>query len=194
MQQTQLQQQQATATTALKLGALSGKGWIALAVALSFVVCAVWLIPGLKAMSSRPASDAVVGELAPVADRDIDGALTTMSGVPLYLSQFKSQASGCPTPLAWVSVVRGSPQAPSTIRIQSGTYVSPIFALSAEPLRIAVPYPAPYETGRGSLLAVATGGGVTIALMPAWRLPPNVPAASHAVVWTPNKRCARRNG
>jgi hypothetical protein len=135
----------------------------------------------------------VASELAPVDDRDIDAAETTMSGSGGFLAQFKQRTTGCPVPLAWVAVARMPGQAGGTIRLISGSYVSPAFALSNAPTRIAIPYPAPYQAGQGRLTALHAGVSATIALSPAWDISAQG-EASHNVTWHSGKRCMQSDG
>jgi hypothetical protein len=152
----------------------------------------VWLLPGLVSGNAPLDADGMaVSELAPVADKDIAAALTTMGGSKDFLAQFKTDRNSCPAPLAWVSLVGGAAQSPVEVRIRSGAYVSPIFTPGRVPTRIAIPYPAPYAAGHGVLAAIDVGGDVTIALQPAWHISPSTsgPAQPKEVSWLPVKRC-----
>jgi hypothetical protein len=90
-------------------------------------------------------------ELAQVDDQEIAPALNTMGGSRSFQTQFKQGQAGCPQPLAWVSLARAKPGPPMTIRLRSGNYISPTFNLAGAPVRVAIPYPAPYEIGQGTL-------------------------------------------
>ena len=129
---------------------------------LSAILCSLWLMPDLAA-TPAPDNDAgaVGSELAPVDQQDIEGALTTMDGSPAALARFKERAGGCPVPLAWITVSPAAGQQKGTIRLRSGRYFSPDFVLSGVPVRIAIPYPAPYETGHGDLTVLHAGGSAT---------------------------------
>jgi hypothetical protein len=52
------------------------------------------------------------------------------------------------------------------VRIRSGQYVSPPIKLTPAPQRIAIPYPAPYPTGRGVLTLVGEADQVGFYLTP----------------------------
>lgn len=158
------------------------------------ILCAVaggtWLASGLTtATTPSNKGDLVASELAQVNDQDIDGALTTLIGDAAFVAQFKKRADGCQRPLAWVSLVRGSAQVPAQIRLQSGSYYSPVFSVTAVPVRVAIPYPAPYEVGHGALTAFDVGGSAVVALLPAWQLAGRDAGITHQVLWHPNKRC-----
>jgi len=167
--------------------------WPALAVALvSGLVSWLWLIPGLaNAVKFNMAGGVVSSELAQVDARDFAAALANMSDAPpQFLSQFKQGASKCPLPLAWVSVALAPGQPAGTLRVQSGGYISPAFALTAVPMRVAIPFPAPYEVGHGRLTVVGSGGNAIVALLPAWRVALQGGQATWEVTWRPTKRCA----
>lgn len=169
--------------------------WPAAAVALvSAIVCWFGLLPGLSGdTKGKPGDDAALAELAPVNEKDLSAALTTMGGSTAFLARFKQDEGSCPRPLAWVSIVRppGMP-AGAKVRIQSGSYISPIFEVPDAPMRVAIPYPAPYENGQGQLKAFMVGGGVTIGLLPTWLVSKS--GDIRTVNWHPAKRCAASNG
>jgi hypothetical protein len=151
-------------------------------------------------MSGQLASTADLGgtnvssDLAQVDDSERSAAVATLNGSDRFLAQFKEQQGRCPVPLAWVSVIRPAGQAGGTIRLRSGNYFSPVFDLGELPVRIAIPYPAPYEEGRGTLTALVDGGAAVIALQPPWHPLPPGPSASHQVTWPIVQRCKPANG
>jgi hypothetical protein len=176
-------------------GAIPGI-WPAASVAvLSAALCWVWLLSGV---SATPASDNGSGlatsELAAVGDRDITDALKTMGGTPASLARFKRRADGCPLPLAWVTVTPEANQPTEMIRLRSGSYYSPDFSLSGVPVRIAIPFPAAYDAGHGTLTVLHSGGNVTLGLNPAWHLTAQETSGSRLVTWQPGQNCKQSNG
>jgi hypothetical protein len=173
-----------------KLGGIPGL-WQAVAMVLLLaVIGGTWLASSVATTSQTPSANGLVaGALAQVDDEDIDGALTTLDGGPAFTAQFRQRADGCARPLAWVTLTRISAQTPAKIRLQSGSYVSPVFNVAEMPTRVAIPYPAPYETGRGSITAFDIGGDAVVELLPAWRVSERSTGITHQVVWHPNKRC-----
>jgi hypothetical protein len=168
----------------------SGTWPAATVVLLSGIACWLWLASGMgTTMPPRTAAAVAGAELAQVEPQDIDGALSTMSGSPGTMAQFRQRTDGCPLPLAWVSVALAPGQQAGTIRIRSGNYFSPIFTLGEAPVRVAIPYPAPYQVGTGTLAAMHTGGGAVIALAPAWLVPAENSAATRQVSWPVTNRC-----
>jgi hypothetical protein len=164
---------------------------IAIAV-ISGVLCWFWLTSG-RANPLKPTAPNV-SDLTEVEEREVGGALTTMSPSNAVLAQFRKGKDGaCRRPLAWVSLVSAAGEPPSRIRLISGTYYSPVFEVSAVPIRVAIPFPAPYETGRGALTAIDVGGSATISLQPAWRVSAQDGKTTRAVTWRPVKNCRSPN-
>lgn len=166
----------------------------AAAVILSGIVCWSWLSSGAITTPPQSVGDAVTSELAQVDDQEITGALATMSGSSDFLSQFKKRESTCPQPLAWVSVRREAGQPATTIRLRSGAYFSPVFNLSEVPERVAIPFPAPYEAGHGTLIVMEAGGRAAVALTPEWHLLAQSGQVTREVTWRPRNSCKRPNG
>ncbi|WP_428483939.1 hypothetical protein [Rhodopila sp.] len=161
----------------------------------SAALCILWLMS--DAGSSSVVDNAAGGtssELALVNDSETTGALATLDGSPAFQAQFRERADACSRPLAWVAVSAPAGQVPTKIRLKSGSYISPEFSLSDRPVRIAVPYPAPYEAGRGSLTIFHTGGDAVIGLRPAWHVSREAGSMTHAVTWPSTGRCMKPNG
>lgn len=155
-----------------------------------------WLTDATSIVSaSDPIGQFNSSALAQVDNQDIPDALKTMGGLPSFLDRFKQKDAGCPAPLAWVSIERTVGQATGTVRLRSGNYLSPPFSLTETPVRIAIPYPAPYEAGTGELAIVGTGAPATISLTPTWSVSYDQNnAAVHNVHWLPAKQCGGTNG
>jgi hypothetical protein len=157
---------------------------------ISGVVCWFWLASG-RANPDRITAPNISG-LTEVEEPEIAGALTTISLPNAELAQFREgKDGGCRRPLAWVSVVSAPGEPPSKIRLISGNYYSAIFEVSAAPVRVALPFPAPYETGHGTLTAVDVGGSTTISLLPSWHVSAKDGTAARTVTWNPVKHCPR---
>jgi hypothetical protein len=187
----QLQQTDPNTRRASRRDTMPGAVPAATGVVLSAALCWAWL----GNVSDRAASaTAGVSELSEVNEPDVPGALTTMSGSTAFLVQFKDQSSECRRPLAWVSAAVAPGAKASAIRLRSGNYISPVFRLSTKPVRIAIPYPAPYEAGHGSLTIIGATNKVVIALTPPWRPPEGTSPATTEVHWTPLNTCRAGNG
>jgi hypothetical protein len=161
--------------------------------AISGVVCWFWLVSG-RANPPDPSAPNV-SDLTEVEKDDIAGALTTMN-LPGDVAALVREAKddGCRRPIAWVTLVSAPGEPPSRIRLISGDYFSPLFEVSATPVRVALPFPAPYETGHGVLTAIDVGGSAAIALRPAWRVSARDGNTTRPVFWHPVNKCSPRNG
>ena len=168
-----------------------GMGLATAIAVISGVVCWFWLASGRANPFKPTAPDG--SNLTEVTEREVAGALTTMSPSNALRAQFLEGKGGCRRPLAWVSLVSAPGEPPSRIRLISGTYYSPVFEVSATPVRVALPFPAPYETGHGTLTAIDVGGGATISLLPAWRVSAQDGRTTRPVTWHPVKKCSPRN-
>lgn len=139
------------------------------------------LLPGPDDSSSEPL------ELSAVLNSEIDGAVQSMRSD--VVAAAATDAKSCKTPLAFVSVV-GTPAAPaSVVRIRSGAYVSPPIALGAVAQRVAIPFPAPYETGKGVLEIEGNAENVGVWLKPMWQAAKLDGTRPIHVTWVPRKNC-----
>jgi len=156
----------------------------------------LWLTTALSAASqSNATSQLTNSELAQVADQDIADALQTMGGLPKFLDRFRQKDTGCPLPLAWVSIAKLPGQPSGTVRLRSGSYLSPAFNLTDAPVRVAVPFPSLYEMGKGQLTVLGTEATATISLVPPWLVSfSQGNMTAHNVHWRPIKRCSDTNG
>jgi hypothetical protein len=158
---------------------------------ISGIVCWFWLVAG-RANPLKPTAPNV-SDLTEVEERDITGALTSMNLPNAVRAQFREgKDGGCRRPLAWVSLVSAPGELPSRVRLISGNYYSPLFDVTATPVRVALPFPAPYETGRGTLSVIDVGGSANISLLPTWHVSEQDGKATHTVTWNPVKSCSPR--
>jgi hypothetical protein len=136
--------------------------WIGIAGGLAIAgIAAITILPG-------PGGDKppVVGEestLEVLIPGDINAALPTLD--PGTSKAAVDDAKNCKAPLAWVTLTQRSGHG-GMVRVRSGSYVSPPVKLTPAPQRIAVPYPAPYPTGRGVLTLVGEADQVGLFLTP----------------------------
>jgi hypothetical protein len=99
-----------------------------------------------------------------VAQGDIAAAATTL--VPSAAGPLVEEAKSCKIPLASVTIAKGTAAVGSTIRIRSGSYVSPYFTVTDAMQRVAVPYPAPYNAGSGLITIEGNAQGAILGLSP----------------------------
>ena len=159
----------------------------------------VWQAAGIAALSSLlfavwDRSDAGSRALASISHLDavtaaeLPGALGTVDVSRDQLNRIK-QEKACSVRLASVMIMRSSGEPDGRIRLQSGNYVSPAFALTATPVRIALPYPAPYAAGRGTISVVGTTEDAVVALTPPWHVLVKESRHTRPVSWIPTDGC-----
>ena len=144
-----------------KPGSSRGK-WIGIAGGIAIAgIAAVVILPGR--VTDKPP---VVGEesaLEVLVPADINAALPTLD--PGSSKAAVDDARNCKVPLAWVTLTQRNGHG-GMVRIRSGSYTSPPIKLTPAPQRVAVPYPAPYPTGRGVLTLIGEADQVGFFLTP----------------------------
>lgn len=158
----------------------------ALIAALSALLVGYWAQQ--SPLSSQPENYGNVSRITEVAPEDFSAALDTVAGTPPQLTQFR-QREACHRALAWVTIMRAPGQAPGRIRLQSGRYISPVFELLETPVRVALPYPAPYSTGRGVVSVLGATSAAVVALTPPWHVSAQSGEEPRQVTWTPAADC-----
>jgi len=147
-------------------------------------VGALMLVSGRSDTVSAPGAS----DLATVAVNDIAAATQTIA--PAVAGGLAAEAKDCRVPLARVMISKAPGSAGGTVQIRSGNYMSPSFELTDAPQQVAIPFPAPYPTGRGVIGVIGNASGVVISLYPAWTAATVNGTAVHNVVWNPNKPCS----
>jgi hypothetical protein len=155
--------------------AAAALGGIAIAAA---VVLATSSGTAPRGTSSEPA-------IQQVALVDVSEAVTTLA--PSTAAAMGDEAKSCKTPLAEVALKNAPGATPGLVRIRSGSYISPPFTVTDAPQRIAIPFPTPYQTGRGVIVVEGATTGATISLYPT----NTVTSGSFPINiwWTPQKSC-----
>jgi hypothetical protein len=145
-----------------------------------------WVHAGQPARGEPTGAD--ISRVAEVAPQDIPAALETIEGTPQDLARFKAQ-DACKARLAWVTILHAPGQPTGRIRLQSGHYFSPAFTLTDMPVRVALPFPAPYPIGRGTITVLGTTTDAIVALTPPWHVPAQGTVHAQDVTWTPVSAC-----
>lgn len=148
-----------------------------------------WFLVAPRLVSLTDAGSTRLEEVAPA---DLPAAMTTLSPSGGVLEQLRRER-GCEA-LAVVTLAAPPGGPPARVRLRSGSYDSPAFLLTAAPMRVAIPYPAPVEAGRGTLMVISDGGEAVVALLPPWRLPTAPGEASRLVTWQPGTGCTATHG
>lgn len=158
--------------------------------------CWFKVLPELSRGPQTPAAGAM-SVLSEVAADELEAAVATLEPTSPSRTQARAMADkGCPYHLAWVALSQPADASPGTVRIISGTYASPVFPTGATSARIAIPYPAPYETGRGTLTLLDAGGPAVVALTPPVHVVSRAGGTTRTVTWQPlsqqkDARCPR---
>lgn len=135
----------------------------------------------------------VVSRVAEVAPAELPQAIATVGGSRQALAA-PATGRSCGQRLAWVTIMNGSGGAGGRIRLRSGAYVSPAFALGPRPVRVALPYPAPYETGHGTIAVLGATAAAVVALQPGWLVAAGDHPQLRAVTWSPAAACRPGGG
>ena len=156
------------------------------AVGLLLTLAAAGLVV-VKSGVSVPSGDAAQPTLTFVPQSDIGAAATTLT--PASAAALVDDAQRCKIPLASMTIEKGTAAIGSTIRIRSGSYVSPYFTITEAMQRVAVPYPAPYGTGSGTMVIEGSANGAIIGFTPVKKMIDLPGTQSVPVVWRPVNPC-----
>ena len=159
---------------------IAGVGGVVTALALLYLLPVA--APGIRTAEAMGESS-----LAAVGPSDIASAAGTL--VPGTAEQLAKQAKECSVPLAYVTVASHAGAPSRTIRIQSGSYVSPEFVATESPQRIAIPFPAPYATGHGVITVLGDAKDLGISLYPTWKIDSPAGSNTRTVTWRTDKPC-----
>ena len=138
------------------------------------------------ALAGAAVSGSASHEIDQVEQADLNAA--ALSIPPVEAGTHIADAKACKVPLAVVTL-RPHPGQGGSVRIRSGEYWSATIRLGAEPLRVAIPYPAPYETARGDLAFESSGAEYDVFLRPGWVSAGKPGLSVVRVWWTPKQAC-----
>ena len=174
------------ATEKLPTGRKSARAGI-IATAGVLVTLAVAGLVAMKSGIGLPMGDAAQPTLTFVNKSDLGAAAATLT--PSAAAALVEDAQRCKIPLVSMTIAKGTAPIGSTIRVRSGSYLSPYFTITEGIQRIAVPYPAPYGSGAGTMVVEGNAGGAIIGFTPT-RIMTELPGAqSVAVVWRAVNPC-----
>jgi hypothetical protein len=151
-----------------------GAGAIVTALLLSFALTS----------TGSPSANA---ELTAITQADLDQAAGSLD--PKDATAMIAEAKSCKAPLAILTISKSAGAPDSTIRVSSGSYVSPPFRVTAAPQRVAVPFPAPYPVGKGVISVLGEGKDLMVWLTPGWSIPSLSGIATQNVYWIPKTKC-----
>jgi hypothetical protein len=144
------------------------------------------LTAGAIVLVSANNSTGATSDLSIVAAADIGAAAQTMDPTA---AQLATGARNCSVPLARVTIAMLPGASGGTVRIRSASYLSPPFQLTNVPQQVAIPFPAPYPVGAGTIGVEGNATGVVISLRPGWTIPTLDGAAVRTVTWRVGSPC-----
>jgi len=118
-----------------------------------------------------------------VATSDLNEASLTLE--PTVARTATEEARQCKMPLAFVTLQVDAGQPPATVRIRSGSYLSPSISLTDAPRRVAIPFPAAYASGQGVISVEGTARGLNVWLSPGRHFDELSGTGAIPVIWTP---------
>lgn len=98
-------------------------------------------------------------------------------------------ARQCKVPLAYLTLTAASGDPAGRVRIRSGGYLSPNITITSAPRRVAIPFPAPYQSGRGMVSIEGAARDLKLWLSPGRAFPMLNGVEAINVVWTPKNAC-----
>ncbi len=155
---------------------------------LAFGLGCAGLIVGIALITDRALQPRIVSALSETSQAQIVALEPTLnSGQAQEMTQ---HALACQIPLANVAIWHDPGVIDAPVRIKSGGYLSPSFMLTDVPEVIAIPYPAPYASGAGTLMIMGDAKDVEVSLTPTVAISNVVGAATVHVVWRTGNPCA----
>jgi hypothetical protein len=147
-------------------------------------------VAGWLLVPKKPARLPTAGTAAMtiVKSSELEAAASTLNS--WNQSALLSGAKACREPLAVVTLSRAQREPGGQVQIRSGSYLSPFFSLDGEPTQIAIPFPASYSLGHGTISVQGKAAGLQVALYPMVYIDALLGKVDINVDWQPNKPCA----
>jgi hypothetical protein len=145
------------------------------------------LTAGILYLTANNISTGEASNLSTLATTEIAAATQTMD--LMSSPQLVAAARNCTAPLAYVRIAKMPGTAGGPIRIKSGNYLSPPFEMTDAPQQVAIPFPAPYPQGHGTISVEGNATGAVISLSPAWHIDALNGATTRNVIWKPGYPC-----
>ncbi|AIQ89552.1 MULTISPECIES: hypothetical protein [Methylobacterium] len=100
-----------------------------------------------------------------------------------------AEAKACRAPLGLMRLSKTKADAGGVVRIRAGNYLSPAFNITDGPINIAVPFPAPYEAGKGEIVIEGAAKDVFVELTPGLTVDTTAGVKRIPVIWNTSKPC-----
>ncbi len=136
---------------------------------------------------AAPAGQPQTAALESIAPAELGEAALSLD--PNAGRQPLDDARQCKVPLAYVTLTAASGDPVGRVRIRSGGYLSPNITITNAPRRVAIPFPAPYQSGRGVVSIEGAARDLNVWFSPGRMFPMLNGAEVINVVWTPKNPC-----
>lgn len=137
--------------------------------------------------SGETAGTAARPALTLVKAAEIDKAAETLPSDEK--DKIVAEAKACRAPLGQMRLSKMAADAGGVVRIRAGNYLSPAFNIADGPINIAVPFPAPYETGKGEITVEGAAKDVFVELTPGLKIDTTGGVQRIPVIWNTSKPC-----
>jgi hypothetical protein len=122
-----------------------------------------------------------------ISQQQVAEALPTMN--PLAQERARSDSRECRFPVGSITVATPGNPAGGTVSFRTSQYQSPVFHVTDQPQRIAIPNPLP-ETGGVDLLSVdGDAKGLLVSLSPTTKMEPVNGTSTIKVIWRSRPPC-----
>jgi hypothetical protein len=125
--------------------------------------------------------------LSLIKKTDIDKAADTLA--PEEKDKIVSEAKACQAPLANMRISKTTADAGGVVRIRAGNYLSPAFNVADGPINVAVPFPGPYEAGKGEVVIEGAAKDVFVEFTPGLKIDTTAGVRRVPVFWDTSKPC-----
>lgn len=152
------------------------------------LVAAAAIVGVMLSSGNQPVGTAERPALSLVKAGEVEKAAGTIA--PEQKDKIVEEAKACRAPLAQMRISKSDANGHGVIRIRAGNYLSPAFTVGDAPINIAVPFPAPYATGKGEIVLEGAAKGVFVEMTPGVALTDeNVTSKTVPVWWPTDKPC-----
>ena len=151
-------------------------------------VAAAGVVPGVLLLGGAEKTGSVERPaLTLVKKSEIDKASGTVA--PEEKDKIVEEAKACRAPLASMRLSKTAANGGGVVRIRAGNYLSPAFNVTDGPITVAVPFPGPYEAGKGEIVIEGAAKDVFVQLNPGLTVDTTEAVKRIPVIWDTSKPC-----
>lgn len=145
------------------------------------LVAAAAIVGVMLSSGNQPVGTAERPALTLVKAGEVEKAAGTIA--PEQKDKLVEEAKACRAPLAQMRISKTDAGGRGVIRIRAGNYLSPAFTVGDAPINVAVPFPAPYQTGKGEIVLEGAAKGVFVEMTPGVTLTDESSTSKTVPVW-----------